>query len=109
MKEAHDGSKNLHLECKLKFNRHEKFKYHIEKVPQKSNNYIHEESETAGKFVTYLNNHVDSTKETEDNVTFNQWGDKTFKCDHCPLTYLKKGMLLRHNKNCHDKGQHPKF
>ena len=109
MKEAHDGSRNLHLECNLKFNRHEKFKYHTEKVPQKSNNYVQEESETAGKFVTYLSHHMDYTKKREDNVTFNQWGDKTFQCDHCPLTYIYKGQLLRHIKKCHEEGQNPKF
>ena len=97
-------AKNMHLECKLKFNRHEKFKYSIEKASEKIHKYVQKNSGTSEKLKVHLNDHIDSAQHREDNVTYDQWGGKAFKCDHCPLTYSKKGMLLRHIKKYHDKG-----
>merc|ERR1712154_83282 len=105
--ELKEHAKNMHLECKLKFNRHEKFKYSIEKASEKIHKCVQKNSGTAEEQKVHLNNHIDSTHHREDNVTYDQWGGKTFKCDHCPLTYVKKGVLLRHIKKCHEKGQNP--
>ena len=109
--------KKLHLEgkfdckqCLFKSNQQEKLMTHIEQVhgktkrgrscPKPKNN-VHEESVNAGTQKADLSHHMESDINRGENVTYNQWGDKHFMCEQCPLGFLRKGMLIRHVKNVH--------
>ena len=90
VKNVHSGSEHKCDQCPFKSKQQEELKSHIEQEHDKTK---HDGGDEYGKKATpkaVLNGRTDNVQMRGE-----------FKCEQCPLSYLKKGMLIRHVNNVH--------
>ena len=98
VKKIHLGKKHKFEceQCPFQANQKESLLTHIVLVHGMIKNHVCEECGHAAPQKADLDHHMNSVHKRGANITYNQWGDKSFMCKQCPREFSLNGNLIRH-------------
>ena len=98
VKKIHLGKKHKFEceQCPFQANQKESLLTHIVLVHGMIKNHVCEECGHAAPQNADLTHHMNSVHKRGANITYNQWGDKSFMCKQCPREFSLNGNLIRH-------------